>query len=324
MFSILSFIIYSNIYGGPISLFKNADIIRAGYVGNNPYVFFRQFLPFSTIGAWIFISSVIQSELGFFKKCLIVLLVTLIPLSLSVVTFGRLDVLFVFIPVILFPYLLFRKSPSILSIGLFSTVGILWLMFGGILFENIAYGKNYFSIDRFNVFSRFIREFIHPHDSIFVATNLSGKEIPLRMFSDFFLGVASLLPDRLVPLELSETISFYNTYNLTGIFKSIVPPGVFGFFYYCLKFPGVVLLSFVLGIIIAKIENLLKYYCQIDSVFYLIKVGFLISLLHYIMAGDPRVYLQTYFFLYTSTIFLMVYLGISLNNEKTKNYSHYN
>ena len=92
------------------------------------------------------------------------------------------------------------------------------------------------------------REFVHPFISLEAALATTGKFTP-RVFLDWIYALFHLIPERLFPVQVPETIAYLNTEMVIGIRESVVPPGLLGFFWYSALLPGIILGGTVFGAI---------------------------------------------------------------------------
>ncbi len=312
LFGLASFYGYAQIYGGIATLFAKADLIRSGYIGKSGMVFLRHLLPFANLGLWILLFWLHEAKWRIWAKLSVSLLLIAIVLPCAMATAGRLDVLFIFLPILIAPYFLRRRNPPWqISIALGALVGV-WVLFGDMIFEYLSYGvypefkigsKQYFGL---------INQFVHPFESLLMAMASVPHEAALRGFSDIWEAIVSLLPEKLLMLNLAgadfvgETVSTRNTFLLINVLKGIIPPGLLGYFYYCLMAPGILAGSFLFGLLLARSEVFFFRMMAKDRFFAVLYVAFGLMFAHCIIAGDPEVIMQGYFWLFSGSVCLLV------------------
>ena len=318
LFGLASFLGYADIYGGVAELFRQADMIRAGIVGGNGMVFLRHFLPFANIGLWVILFTMWENKAHRWLKILIALPLVGVVLVSSLATAGRIEVLFIFLPVILAPLLLVGRRPSPVAGMILFAVLLSWAGYGDMLFESISYGTPLdFQVDmrRYYVF---IREFTHPFESLISALREVPRFFPVRGFSDIPEALIGLVPEKLLGIDRPpNSVSTLNTFLLINVSKAIIPPGLIGYFYHCLMLPGIVIGSVLFGFAISKFENFFLQLMQNDRFYAYLYVAFGASFAHLIMAGDPEVYTQSYFWLYSGALALFAVRRVGAAIGKT-------
>lgn len=314
---IASLFIYARIYGGFAALLRESDFIRSDITGDSKFVFLRNLMPFLVPAAWLPFASLPFHHPGLKKVLLLCtgLGVLGIAAFAQLVTAGRSDLLFLLLPVILAPYYVKRRWPPLPAILLLGCATLAWIFAGDAIFAFISYGV---SVNQAPLVGagplafvyEFVSEFAHAFLSLVAAVKFAPSVLEFRFFTDFYLGVMSLIPERIFSITLPETISVWNTKFLTGRFQSTVPPGLVASSFYAFSAPGVLLILFGYGFLLARVERFVWTLQQVHPIFSFYYVGIGLSAAYYLILGDPVVYLRGWFYLYTSTLLTVFVLGI--------------
>ena len=309
---VTSFLFYSKIYGGILELYKKSDFIRSGYVQNNGFIFLEHLEPYILLSSWILFSFLITK-----KRKIIIMILSLLSLIISMTVLfsdaGRLELVYSFLPVFLSPYIIKKRLPPISLTTLFSMLAIFWFVNGDKIFSWISYDIHIQILDHKNIsfyFYSFLSEFTHPYDSLLIALDKVPSEMDFRFFKDFFYGLMSLVPEKLLGVSIPDTIASYNTYFLLGKFESTVPPGFLALLFYSFSIPGVLFGSIFFGTIIGKTEKFLLKLEFIHPFFGFAKTAVGITFAFFIMSGEPRVYFQTWFWLFSGLF--VIYWNIKI------------
>lgn len=308
IFGIMSFLIYAKIYGGIFNLYKMSDIIRAGVTGGSGFVFFRKFIPFATFGAWILIAWIIyKTKISYMVKVTLIAVLIITPVAMTMATAGRLDVLFVIIPIYFAPFFIKNRLPPLKLNVTFLSAAIAWFIIGNPIFKLIAYKEPIKFEFNINLYYSFLHEFIHPFESFVAAVNNVPTNYGIRGLTDIYTAIYSLLPSRLLGIETMDPLSSLNTLILTGIYSAIIPPGMLGYFFHAFSYPGILIGCLLMGFLMRKAQIFFLHKMQGDEIWAYLYIAFGVSFMHFMMAGDPEVYLQNYFWLFSGTGFLLMY-----------------
>ncbi|WP_281885450.1 O-antigen polymerase [Paenibacillus sp. YYML68] len=255
---ILAFILFVISYGGLSYVIQNAGAIRGGYVERSNFgAIVNLFTKNIYLSFWILLTIFITSNKN--KLVLILLILSLSSsIAVGIIGAGRLDFLMIFIIayfiiVSIKHKFYFRYLILILPLSLYT------ILFGKEIFGSIQYGYsgvlNAIEYKREvvggDLFSGIIQYFAHPFISI--QASLDSTE-SYRFFSDFPYSFLFFL--KIFNLQVPETIVYYNTEFLSGIFESDIPAGVVAFSYYNLGILGIIIFGFVFGVVSKVIEDL--------------------------------------------------------------------
>jgi oligosaccharide repeat unit polymerase len=307
----LSLYFYANIYGGLFSLIRSATYIRAGFTAESKFLFLGRFILFGSISSWLLLSLIKSGYRTKLTRFLFLISLTVIVIN-SLVTAGRQTLLMNLI--ILF--FIYADSSKRKFTDYFKDFRFLFLLGFSVIF--ILYGKNIFSFITFssnidvekNVFFDLISEFAHPYTSLLASIEYIDKSMELRGVVDIFYGLVTLLPERLLGIRAGDSVSFLNTILVFNQEKGFYPPGMIAYFYYSFWFVGVLIGTYIYNIVSNYFIRLCYKYSEIHQVFKAFYVFFIISFSQYIMSGDPRVYINSYFMYYfTLLIIIMIMKG---------------
>lgn len=309
LIGVVSFVLYASLYGGIGELFRQSDRIRSGFVGDSGFVFLRHFISFITFAAWLFVAEFMfgPSKTRNVNRLILVASIFVLAIVSKLVMAGRSDIIMVIVPIILAPYYIQKRWPPLRIVLLGSIAFVTWILVGDPLFYWITYGiVPKLSLDMGSWYFRLINEFTHPFESLIVA--LREDQFALRGISDIILGIASLLPEKLLGITLPDTISSYNTLFLLGKFESVIPPGLIAYLFYAFSILGILVGGFIFGATLSLIENWFWRLEHLHNAFTYQYVAIGLSFAYYVMLGDPRVYLQAYLLIYVAAIIMIVWV----------------
>lgn len=307
-FILLTFIFY-NIY---ISFFTNiAELtyaVRQGEVESDHFDFFLSNIN-SSIKFFL-----ILSLLYFERNKLVILLVVFVVFNLMLQSSGRLTLLINFLLLFL---LFFKVKPVYLALSMIpffiviiplvtAMKSLIYLasVGDGITFDLIY--KVFFEFD----FEAFIQQFSHPFISFLNADKLVGL-IGYRFFWDYIQGF--LFYFKIIGLDNGLSITYFNTSNLMGIEKSIIPPGYLALGYVQLGFLGV----FIAGVTYRFIGDIgRRFYLSFFSSVHKSKVAeFYIAFMcaNSFYHGDFRIFVMSLFF---PMIFSLILKNMVIKNVK--------
>ncbi len=162
--------------------------------------------------------------------------------------------------------------------------------------------------DNFDLISSLLGYFSHRTYSVEVALNKVFSAGEMQYFKDAFLFPTYFIPERLTGVIKHDSISYLNTQNLTGIYDSMIPPGLVAYGLYGLWMPGVILVSFLYGFFYGMVDRALK---NDNGVISIITIPLLFVWLGYGFSGDPRVFAN-------SIVYIILYLFICFLVHHTK------
>jgi hypothetical protein len=136
-----------------------------------------------------------------------------------------------------------------------------------------------------------MKEFSHSTDSL-VAALSDGGMIGYTYFSDFFLSVLRIIPQRIMThfVELPATISTVNTSVLIGVKVASIPPGLMAHFYYSLGMVGIIAGFLTYGFIGRKINDRIANAVLGNDVIYAVYAHTALTFGFFVSNGDPNVY----------------------------------
>ncbi|WP_426702078.1 hypothetical protein ACPPVV_03430 [Rhodanobacter sp. Col0626] len=266
--SVLCILVYSIQYGGLLAALKDAAMIRAG--GGDDLL--------QTEGNFLFLKYLIP--IGAFS------LLGLATLKLEY-DYANILLTMVCTVVVVLGFLMMAGRNRFLGLGLalfilyFSTLGAkakftpkrMLIILGALCvgYFVLLYGKQFFaSMSADSVSQAFeqrlansnddnqfkiLQNFEHHYASIGVADAYVYGPKGMRYFVDVINAPLSILPTRLVGMEKPVPISVFNTYMITGVYDSRIPPGLIAFGVYSLGYLGVPVLMIVYGYLLALLDR---------------------------------------------------------------------
>lgn len=279
--SLLSLIIYSREYGGFVSALTSAATIRSGYgelhsETSSGLTFVKYFLP---TGMFALLCAAYLNAVKSTTPRTIALVASAVLLLACLVLMGsRTRLLLYFIGVALF-YKGIATRRFDVSRWLFGfaimILSIMILVYGKAWYSGISTGREMSAngISLFSVVDSFIGYFTHRVYSVEIAIVHFWNTSELEWFSDVLMIPFYFIPERLTGIVKPESISYLNTFQLVGVWDSMVPPGVVGYGAYALTVPGVVLVSIVFGAVFGVSDRLVRkgglmyYICTLPAVF---------------------------------------------------------
>ena len=235
--STVAYSLYIYIYGGLSYILENISHIRSGkdehknYLGAllNMFAGYYVFLLYSLFAYILILKNKMHFKKYFFKKIILFFILFLIfVIAKKFLDGGRGGVIAVFIGLALISSLYLKKINKKYIFILFF-ISIFVILFGKtILFQLFVTGD--FASPTFNIidlWGKVLGEFTHLYISI---VNALEKELGAdRLFGDFIYW--ALKPLKLLGVEGVDSISYYNTYQILGLWESNIPPGMVAFLY---------------------------------------------------------------------------------------------
>lgn len=248
-FSSLFFFIYN--YGGLEYVLSNMSQIRSGTDDNKNYLaaFVNSFSKYINLSFFIMLSFwMIIKKLSNFDYILLFIftLLTLFSIYLSA---GR-EAGIAFLISILVIYLAVYKKIPILTVSIFSVFSFMYILFGKtFLFalNNDNFDKDEFIDSNFfstinNSYNIIVSEFSHQYLSL---VNFMQSDYDFRFFGDYAYWLFK--PFKLLGFSIPDSISYYNTFIIHGVWDSEIPPGGIAFGYIQFGAVGVIIHGFILG-----------------------------------------------------------------------------
>lgn len=248
-FGSLLFFIYT--YGGLDYVLSNMSQIRSGTDDNKNYLaaFVSSFSKYMNLSFFIMLSFwMINKKISNFDYFLfvIVALLTLFSIYLSA---GR-EAGIAFLISILVIYLAVYKKIPALTVAIFSIFSFMYILFGKTFL--FALSNENFDKDDFiennllstigNSYNIIVSEFSHQYLSL---VNFMQYDYSFRFFGDYAYWLFK--PFKLLGFNIPDSISYYNTFIVHGVWDSEIPPGGIAYGYIQFGVLGVIIHGFILG-----------------------------------------------------------------------------
>jgi hypothetical protein len=143
----------------------------------------------------------------------------------------------------------------------------------------------------------FVMEMSFPYGNLAGALDAVQRRIPFRWFSDIPIGVARMLPKRLLGIQLPATISQVNS-NWHGATAGEIPIDLLSFGYFSSGITGVVLTCFLFGWMLRVADH--AFGCQPGAAVPL-RVAWIEYLAFRVLYSDPTHWIVTGFGLFIAT-----------------------
>ncbi|WP_350016676.1 hypothetical protein ABNK63_03235 [Rhodanobacter sp. IGA1.0] len=268
--STICIVVYSSQYGGLLAALKDAAMIRAGggddlLQTDGNFLFLKYLIPVSAFSLLGLVA--LKVEYGYSNAVLVIICTIVVILGFLMMAgrnrfLGLGLALFILYFATLGPRAKFTPKRMLIIIGAIC-VGYFVLLYGKQFFASMsadsvsqAFEQRVANVgdgDNFKI----LQNFEHHYASIGAADayvyDLSG----MRYFIDVVNAPLSILPTRLVGMEKPVPISVYNTYMITGVYDSRIPPGLVAFGVYSLGYLGVLLVMAVYGYLLALLDRAL-------------------------------------------------------------------
>lgn len=293
-FGSLIFFIYT--YGGLDYVLSNMSQIRSGTDDNKNYLaaFVNSFSKYINLSFFIIFSIVLmRKELSRFDYILL-LICTLLTLFSIYLSAGR-EAGIAFLISILVIYLAIYKKIPVLTVILFSIFSFLYILFGKtFLFalNNENFDKDEFVNNNFfstigNSYNIIVSEFSHQYLSL---VNFMQYDYDFRFFGDYIYWIFK--PFKLLGFNIPDSISYYNTFIVHGVWDSEIPPGGIAFGYIQFGIVGVIIHGFILGCFFKFFDVIFDPKNQNNPIllgFYAVLVT---SFTYMLSNSDPALFLQ--------------------------------
>lgn len=331
LFSCIAIYIYGAQYGGILEALSKTILIRSNAVESGSLVFFKHFIRGSFLASYLLASLVLyfkHKPLKFILYPVFIFSVTVSFLA-AMLSSGRGFLINYFLAFYLV-YLLKTKKvlswsfiPIVVLAGVFLINGktfflsltalpdgldAFWKTFNNFLYEEEASESG---------FSEFMNNFSYTIPSL---DHAFEREYQMRLFIDWFYGFIYLIPERIFNITKPESISFYNTFYITGANDYEVPTGLLAFGVYSMWWPGLILVSFIFGWIGRYLQAICNKQFQKIHWAEFIYVFFVQIWIDIFMFGDPKVFVSAHFVSFLS-IFLLLALTCKISwikkNHKT-------
>jgi oligosaccharide repeat unit polymerase len=333
LFSCISVQIYASQFGGVMNAISQATLIRSSVAEGGALVFFKHFMFLSfcasyLLAALIFYQKRIKHKLFLYSAFVISAICTVVGVT---ITGGRAHLIIYFLTFYLVQVIINKKIPWILTICLLLP-SILFILYGKAFFFSLSGIKNGLDtvVEMFiagmesqsessDGFRDLVNNFSYQIYSLKAALSF---DYPQRLFIDWYYGIITFLPERLLNIEVPETISPLNTAYITGTNEYTIPTGMFAFAIYSFSWPGLIFVSFVYGWIGCFIEticynHLLKAYWMPFIYVMLAQIW-----IDFFTSGDPGIFLFADFG-FLVAIFILLVIGSKITITKSSKKSSY-
>lgn len=231
--AIIFFLGFVYLYGGVDYVLSNASRIRSGTDENKNYLgaFFKMFSYYiELVVFFVFAKLLLERKKGKKLTCLFFLVLLIIILFKGYIDAGRGGLLNVFIG-LFFVYIFARGSLPFFRVFLIMPLALFVMIYGKSFIFQVYNGLNGFAVNETSLTDNMdflLAEFSHQYLSLVpsVVNDLGAS----RFFIDFFVWI--IKPLKLVGLPIEDSISYYNTYNINGVWDSEIPPGPIALFFY--------------------------------------------------------------------------------------------
>ncbi len=295
LFGIAATAIFIYLSGGIEYVLHNISGIRSGRDENKTYLgsfirLFSSFLVLSVYAAFYFLSSnrkeKLKKRIG--KSSFGLFIFILCFAFIVKFTEGGRGGLIILALGAFFSYSIGKKKlPSVAGLSFFMCFAIFIIVYGKIflfqIFSNNSVQATPFSAE---LLSKSLSEnFSYPYQSILITLN--KNLIGDRYFSDFYIWLYK--PLKLLGYQIQESISFFNTENLIGIYESEIPPGIVAF----LLLEGGTLFvpagAFIVGAIFRQFDKLFDFSSadECRAVPAALYVYLIFSSLRFLINSDP-------------------------------------
>lgn len=314
---LLFMMVYVFQYGGLGNALNSAAAIRSGYgeLETTGRLTFTKYLmpigvfPFLTYAYLIFVE---KNRVFFIPFIVITPLIFLAFILMS----GRTRILTYIIVLILMLLMSTKNSFSFTKFFAFTPLvflGVIFIMYGKKIFssiESINNGESIINVissseDQASFFESFVGYFGHRVYSVEIALNdFTNNNGNLLFFKDSFYLPLYFIPERLTGIVKPDSISFYNTQQLTGIYESMAPPGILAYGLYSLWIPGMFIMSFLYGSGFGYLDRLMNDNNN-DNKIIIILLPLLLAWALYGSTGDTRIVINgvIYILLYVLILF---------------------
>ncbi len=306
----LSFFAYADAYGGPTTLLRSSAKIRGTHGAESGAVVFRHFMPFANLGVWLLICRYVLGRRDI-RRWLPVLPALAVGILVPFANAGRGDALLLVVPALVGPFVLKHRWPPASLLLPLALTAALWILGGKLFFADLSYNTDPRLPDTpSSTYYALMSEFTIPFESLTTAVDRVGREVRPRYIADFQRGLVELVPSRLLGTSPStdDTVTVVNSTYVASQRSHFLPPGLIGYLFYAGFSAGVVLGGVLFGLACALVEARLLRYSDIHSFWAFLYVAAALTVGQYLMAGDPRIYILNYFWLYLGGCLVLRFL----------------
>lgn len=324
--------IYAAQFGGVVNAMSQATSIRTNTAeGAGPLSFFKHFMFLSYLASYLLASLILlkpRKKYRFFFYSAFVLS-AINSIIAATTTGGRGHLIFYFLIFYLRRVIVSKKIPWLFTIILFMTGGLL-ILYGKTFFFSLSAIKDGFGAvqevflegldsqepDKGSFLDDLVSNFSYPLYSLQAAFH---TEYPQRLFVDWIYGIVAFLPERLLNVDVPDTISTLNTIYIVGNDEFEIPTGMFAFGIYSLSWLGLIIVCFSYGWIGRYLQTLLYQHIWDTSWMPFVYVMTAQMWIDYFTAGDPRIFLFADFWALFG-LFILFTIGSKISLVR---YSHH-
>ena len=308
LLSLASVFIYASQFGGMQRAIDAADAVRSGHGDefwiSKQYIFVYRFIPFSILAIIIFF--LLKDNRGFWRW-------SILWLGLGVALFSRFSLfkskqaIIEFLLLYLFYLSLKNKKSYLFHFGILFIIAIFFIP---ALESYLDTGKFVIS-DASNIFQSVLNMLT------FFNFDQTSLEFSLNKNYDFvyFEGVISGLRGKLIPISwltnMNGNTIFSNTYYFYNLKEAIVPPGVVAFGFYNLGIVGVILVAFISGLLVKKIDYFFLNVISYAPKFIILYAFVMTKVFTWVRTGIPK-------FTFYDTILIVLSLILLIGYKREK------
>lgn len=321
LFACISMYIYSSEQGGLLNAISQAMLFRISPEHNlesgSKLLFFQKLTYYSFYASYLIGALIFFNKHKKYKLLLYILFTFSVIISLlaAIMESGRQQIINYFV-IFYLGYALRTKKIHLKIIFIIITLSIPFILYGKNFFFSLTAlpdGLEAFA-DRFITsiqttssndqldFYTFLTGFAYPVHSLDAAFT---NNYDLRLFVDFFLAIADLIPQELFGLEAPKTILDYNSYFVAQTNEYTVPPGFLAFAIYSMSWTGLMIFCCCFGWVGRYLQTIcnrhLHTICWMPF-FYAITARFWTD---FCGSGDPQYFIKGYFCYLTSSFVLI-------------------
>lgn len=326
---IISFVIYGSMFGGVKQLLLYAGNIRGGLIsagGDGSLEFIRRF----TV-ALMYPSYFLFNKYLVTKKDKTKLMISFVLAGVWLVSNAGRGAVLQYILILYLTYLLAKNK----KINLRKFILLFAVIFIGINYLRPIFMSLMYLQDGFNVFwdeflkisstGRYVvggmKDVLY-NLAYYLEHKYTSLEISImavdsgwhnmNFFYEIIIAIVSIIPSKFIFFSKPDSIIFYNTLYITGNYESLIPPGYIALGYYSFSLVGVIIFSWLFGVIGKKLNDYfsgIKFYSA--DILY---VSVMFIWLDIFVAGELRQTLQRFFVL----IIVLIYFTFKYNGFMKK------
>lgn len=145
-----------------------------------------------------------------------------------------------------------------------------------------------------------ILEFSFPYVTLANTIKVVPTEIVYRWFIDVPVGIVSVVPDRIWPMHLPETVTTLNVRQ----FNAPIPVDLLSFGYFSLGLPGVLMTGFAYGVVMRLADRVLL--SDVHPVVTIFRAAWMLFFMFNVMYGNPGHAITTSLPLFIATVVLIM------------------